>query len=160
LAWEDFHNYYDIQKKLSTYEFLKLSKKQKDLQERVMKIWEDLKLNCLITPGIASPAFKHGYSSDLLPSSIFPVFANVLNLPAGAVPITVVREDEQHYSKQNSTPYWDMFSKKMNDNMLKSGGLPVGVQVCTLPYEDEKCLSVMRQIEEEITFSKKYQCPI
>jgi len=38
--------------------------------------------------------------------------------------------------------------------MRGAKGLPVGVQVTTLPNKDEKCLFVMREIESVIEFHK------
>jgi len=32
--------------------------------------------------------------------------------------------------------------------MKGMAGLPVGVQICCLPYEDEKCLSVVNYVEK------------
>lgn len=40
--------------------------------------------------------------------------------------------------------------------MLGSAGLPVGVQVVTLPNKDELCLNVMKQIEEHVGFYKTH----
>jgi fatty acid amide hydrolase len=44
--------------------------------------------------------------------------------------------------------------------MKESAGLPVSVQVVTLPYEEELCLNVMRQIEEAVQFRKNHPYPV
>ena len=45
----------------------------------------------------------------------------------------------------------------MRDN---TKGMPIGVQVATLPFADELCLNVMKQIEEEVNFYKEHPLPI
>jgi Asp-tRNA(Asn)/Glu-tRNA(Gln) amidotransferase A subunit family amidase len=38
--------------------------------------------------------------------------------------------------------------------MKASEGIPVGIQVSTLPYEDEKCIAVSKVIEKLIPFKE------
>jgi len=38
--------------------------------------------------------------------------------------------------------------------MEGSKGLPVGIQVSTMPYQDEKCIGAMRILEKLIHFDK------
>jgi Asp-tRNA(Asn)/Glu-tRNA(Gln) amidotransferase A subunit family amidase len=42
-------------------------------------------------------------------------------------------------------------------NVERSVGLPVGVQVIGLPFEEEKVLGLMKFIEREIQFNSKYR---
>jgi len=119
-----------------------------------MKVWQDKNIDLLLVPGLAGPALKHGYSKFLLLDGGYTMMANVMKLPAGVVPITRVKADEQKYTKENSPKYWDASSNLMADNLEGSEGMPIGVQVMALPYEDEKVLCVMRQLEEEIPFYK------
>jgi len=53
-----------------------------------------------------------------------------------------------------------MNTKKMAENMRNTVGLPVGVQVVTKPFEEEKCLNIMNLIDGEIQFYKKNKFPI
>ncbi len=40
-----------------------------------------------------------------------------------------------------------------------SAGLPVGVQIVGLPYNEEKVLGLMSFLEEKVGFYKKYGAP-
>jgi len=44
--------------------------------------------------------------------------------------------------------------------MKGTAGLPIGVQIATLPFEDEKCLSLMKQLDDSIQFSAKHKLPL
>ncbi len=44
--------------------------------------------------------------------------------------------------------YDDSITKSMRKNILGSDGLPVGVQVVSLPKNEEKILYLMEQIEK------------
>ena len=38
--------------------------------------------------------------------------------------------------------------------MINSKGLPYGVQVMTMPYQDERCLRLMKVIDDMFRFDK------
>lgn len=42
----------------------------------------------------------------------------------------------------------DILVKLAKQTVIGSKGLPVGIQISTLPFEDEKCLGIMKVIEE------------
>lgn len=44
--------------------------------------------------------------------------------------------------------------------MIGSEGMPVGVQVISLPYRDEQVLGLMKLIEDEVKFRDKYSYPM
>ena len=61
------------------------------------------------------------------------------------MPITTVREDEQHYNvPDNGFSKRDACDAALQDSLLTSKGLPVCVQVITRPLKDELCLSIMK----------------
>jgi len=105
-----------------------------------------------LSPTTATPAFKHGTSGDL-GSSVSAFLQNILEVPAGNVPYTVVRSDEEEYQ--------DAFNDEITKNAKKlcegSAGLPIGVQVSGLPFHDENVLRVMKEIEEDVQFHQKHQ---
>jgi len=75
---------------------------------------------------------------------------NFLSMPAGAMPVTVVRQDEQHYESSHN----DGITQSLRRNAAGSAGLPVGIQVVGLPFEEEKVLSLMKTVEGEFNFKK------
>ena len=68
-----------------------------------------------------------------------------MDVPTGAVPITKVKEsDGEAYKDQ-----WNDSYTKESQRVLKgSVGLPVGVQVSGLPFQEEVVLRVMKELEE------------
>jgi fatty acid amide hydrolase len=105
-----------------------------------------------LSPTTATPAFKHGTSAGLT-SSISAFLQNILEVPAGSVPYTVVRADEEEYQDE----FNDEFTKNAKNLCQGSAGLPIGVQVSALPFHDEQVLRVMKEIEEEAKFHQQHQ---
>ncbi len=68
---------------------------------------------------------------------------NLFRMPAGALPVTHVKSDEQFYQDE----FDDVYTKAFQDNMENSEGLPVGVQIVGRVWEDEQCLKLMELIE-------------
>lgn len=71
---------------------------------------------------------------------------NVTGFPAGVIPITEVREDEQAYEDK----FNDKTTRHMRSSCEDSKGMPVSIQVVGHPYEDEKVLGLMAAIESKI----------
>ena len=53
-----------------------------------------------------------------------------------------------------------MISKKAQENLNDSQGMPVGIQVLTPYMEEERCVYLMKQIEERIQFHNQYGYPV
>lgn len=66
---------------------------------RVRSQWEaavaNAGLDAVISPVAALPALPHGASKDLTPAFTYTFVANLLHWPAGTVPVTVVRPEEE-----------------------------------------------------------------
>ena len=112
-------------------------------------------VDAIVYPGFPLPALPHGMSGDLTAAVSYMFLPNLLLWPAGAVPVTTVRSDEQHYDME------DLPESQRNDKAAKltanhvmpgSEGLPLSVSVMTPAFEDEKCLRVMKEIERLVDF--------
>jgi len=116
-----------------------------------IEYWTSLKLDALIMPVIATPAWRHG-DSKLIGAFGFgyTMLGSVIGCPAGTIPITQVKKEEQFFKDE----HLDMFTKKFNKVLQQSDGMPIAVQVMTLPYEDEKCLAIMKILESQVRFKK------
>ena len=80
--------------------------------------------------------------------------------------MTRVREDEEDYGEaaRQARPApsaeaggvsgvtTDRFARAAAESCQGSAGLPVGVQVVALPYEDEVSMGVMAQLDSQIKF--------
>jgi len=61
-----------------------------------------------------------------------------MNFTTGCLPVTQVKENEQVYEGKEGKCV--IFHKTAVECMEGSKGLPIGVQVTTLPEKDENCL--------------------
>ena len=111
----------------------------------------ELELDAWICPVTCFPATIQKTSGDVIPG-ISTLQQNLLKVPGGSIPVTVVQKGETDYTDQ----YNDMITKKIQEICSNSEGLPIGVQVCSLPYHDETVLRVMKEIESKVQFNKKY----
>jgi len=100
--------------------------------------------DAVVCPVSALPALRHGTAARLLLAACPCLLANLLDLPAGTVPVTHVRPDEEAGRAFSIDPV--LRAAAACDR--GSGGLPVGVQVVAGPAGDEATvLEVMRLVE-------------
>ncbi len=101
-------------------------------------------LDAVVCPVSAVPALRHGSAARLVLAAAPCLLANLLDLPAGAVPVTEVAADEE----AARPPARDPVLHAAADCDRGSRGLPVGVQVVACPDRDEETvLDVMAAIE-------------
>lgn len=105
----------------------------------------------LVTPGMALPPVLNGTTHHLFGNASYTCLYNFLGFPTGVLPVTEVRPDEEHYESR----FDDQFTKVAKESMKGSAGLPIGVQLTTLPYKDEECLAFMGHVEEIMKLKPK-----
>ena len=149
----------DNARKKDSYQYSHLIERHNEVRKAFFKVWEEKKLDALLSPGYAYPANKIGTTKDVVLGACYAFIFNTLNMPTGTLPVTVVKEGEEVYPREN-TKYHDFIYKKTVESMEGSAGLPIGVQISTLPWQEEKCIGVMLQLEEEVQFVKKHPYPI
>jgi len=105
----------------------------------------------LLLPTFATCAFKHEDAAVLGTVESINLIVNFLGYCAGTIPITVVKEGETFFEE----PFHDDSYTKAYWNSMKGAiGMPVGIQVICPPWKDEKCLAIMKIIEEGVQFEK------
>lgn len=119
--------------------------------ESVFKAILDARLDCVVFPGFAVPPVKHGHSRSLLMSVMYTFLHNVLDMPSAAVPVTLVLPGEDRFEDPRGEK--DLFVHYAKLTSADSVGLPVGIQVACLPYQDEQLAGVTRQFEALLPFS-------
>jgi fatty acid amide hydrolase len=97
----------------------------------------------ILCPPCALPALTHGASKDLATVGAYACLYNLLGWPAGVVPVSRVRENEQ-VGRQPSRDIVDKVALKVEQG---SAGLPVGVQVVARPWKEHVALAAMAAIE-------------
>jgi fatty acid amide hydrolase len=103
--------------------------------------------DAIVCPVSALPALRHGTAARLVLAAAPCFLANLLDLAAGAVPVTRVRADEE----AGRGGSWDPVLRAAAATDRDSRGLPVGVQVIAPHGGDEAIvLEVMRLIERGV----------
>ncbi|KAJ7187757.1 amidase [Mycena filopes] len=132
-----------------------------DIKKRFYdEIWTKHKLDGIITYVHASPQIRHGGSNMLTMMSGSPLTYNLVDSPAGVVPVTRVSAadiitDAWKAAEGHGSPmcerelYFKHFGKdgKPLYDPAAMAGMPVGVQVIGRLWEDEKVLAMMRVVD-------------
>ena len=103
-------------------------------------------IDSVLSPGVSLPAFRHRSSKDLAISCSYTFLWNNLNFPTGTVPVTYVRKEEETYTPCEE--YKDKLEAQAKGELVGATGLPVAVQVSTLPFEEEQCVYAMYAVEK------------
>uniref|UniRef100_V9KM32 Fatty-acid amide hydrolase 1 n=1 Tax=Callorhinchus milii TaxID=7868 RepID=V9KM32_CALMI len=121
--------------------------------DEYMNQWKKQDLDVLLCPSLG-PAFKFGYAGKLIAAASGMSIFNLLNYPAGIVPVSKVSEQDEeelkHYTGYNND-FWDRTFKKA---VMGGVGLPLAVQCVALPWQDELCLYFMREVERLVCAKK------
>ncbi len=99
-------------------------------------------VDALLMPPHALPALRHGTSLDLLLAAAGCYLPNLLDAPAGVVPWTTTRADEEAYPRS-----FDLVEHLARQTVAQSGGLPIGVQVMAPMWRDDVVLALMRELQ-------------
>lgn len=129
---------------------------QEQLDEYVQKFteqWMAADLDLLIVPAFAFPAIPYYACSDLSTAAFETGLYNMLDYPVGCLPVDKVTSDDDK-ALADETQWatdWNPILKRIRSAAANSVGLPVNIQIVGLPFEDEKCLALMRILEKELT---------
>uniref|UniRef100_A0AC34FHR4 Amidase domain-containing protein n=1 Tax=Panagrolaimus sp. ES5 TaxID=591445 RepID=A0AC34FHR4_9BILA len=111
--------------------------------------WNELNLDAMVCPSFPVTQLPHSYPSKLGACAVYTGLFNMLDCPAGIVPVDKI--SEQDIKDLNNDNIFRVglnpILKDMRSGCSKDEGLPVSVQVVTLPYREELCLHVMQIIE-------------
>lgn len=119
-----------------------LTKKARALAVAELQAWNRAGLDALVCPPHATPALPHGASRDFSLGGALSMRFNLLNFPAGVVPVTRVRPEEQARPDPRGR-----LEKAAAVVDAGSAGLPVGVQIVARPWREDVCLRVMGAVE-------------
>uniref|UniRef100_A0A915JVT9 Amidase domain-containing protein n=1 Tax=Romanomermis culicivorax TaxID=13658 RepID=A0A915JVT9_ROMCU len=127
----------------------------------------DQGIDAIVCPAFTFPAIPPSWCTDLSAAFFYTCIYNLLDLPAGVVPVTHVSpqdiEQLAYYprsilngQKTDSLPFSRApFYSYIRRAVEEAGtGLPVDVQVVSLPFREEHCLKIMAQIEKCVDFKQ------
>ena len=125
-----------------THQMWALADRRNRIRHEEMTFWDREGIDLLLTPALATPAVPHGMSHDFTVGFANLARYNLLDQPAGIVPITRVRVDET----RRESPQ-DRVEKRAAEIESQSVGLPVSIQVVGQPWEEPEVLAMMRLLE-------------
>ncbi len=128
---------------LSADRYWQLSAARAAYAQQFFDMWSARDLGVMICPPHALPALRHGSMEHLVTAASYCYWANLLGVPAGVVPATRVRADEQSDRPLSR----DLVLRAARAVEVASSGLPVGVQVAARPWREDVALAVMAALE-------------
>uniref|UniRef100_A0A8C2CW55 Fatty-acid amide hydrolase 1 n=1 Tax=Cyprinus carpio TaxID=7962 RepID=A0A8C2CW55_CYPCA len=115
--------------------------------QEVIAEWRRLNVDVLLCP-MLGPAYNFTYCGRLNSALSYTSLYNLLNFPAGVVPVSAVTEEDEAQLSQYTGVHGDMWDKLFVKAVKGGVGLPVTVQCVSLPWQDEMCLRFMREVEQ------------
>ncbi len=128
----------------SVAELWGITRQRTAMQRDELDRWNELELDLVLCPATATAAPQHGSTGDFTAAAVYTTRYNLLNLPAGVIPITRVRPTETDRKEKV-----DRLDKKAAHIERGSAGLPIGVQIVGRPWREEVVLAAMKAIESE-----------
>lgn len=119
------------------------------LKDKFYCKFKESKLDCLILPVTPFPALEIGMA-NITPANIFyTMMLNILDLPSGSIPTGLLKDNSY------DSAFKDNMRIEIENSIKTSLNLPIGFQVATLPLEDEKCLGIMKMIDDLVKKDKE-----
>ena len=136
------------------HELYSLVAERNALKLAFLRSWRAAKLDALVCPAGLLPAIPHDSFSQVSFAAASVMLYNILDMPAGVVPVTCVRASTDHFPTTTGAGSSDLLEKRLRAayNADAQAGLPVGVQVVALPFEEEQCLRAMREVADAVRF--------
>ncbi|CAD5219980.1 unnamed protein product [Bursaphelenchus okinawaensis] len=116
-------------------------------QEAIIDQWNELALDAIVCPAFCVPAVEHKWPSLLGACGFATAFWNMINFPSGVVPAGKWNKEDTKALEEYETGN-NFVLKFVKQSSAGSEGLPLSVQIATKPYEEEKCLAIMKIVEQ------------
>jgi fatty acid amide hydrolase len=129
-------------RRLSTWQYFKLLEDQDRYRTRFAEALNEARLDAIVCPPSAAPAFLHDCSYAPITGS-YTVLYNLLGMPAGVVAATRVRPGEESDRPTSR----DAVEREVARTESGSMGLPIGVQVAARHWREDVVLAVMTALE-------------
>ncbi|XP_078657284.1 vitamin D3 hydroxylase-associated protein-like [Branchiostoma floridae x Branchiostoma belcheri] len=114
---------------------------------KFLTAWEEADIDVLLCPAFPIPAFKLQGAPALSETTSYTFIFNLLDFPAGVVPVTKVTEEDDRLLDDYVGSNNDLFDRYLRQVTKGAVGLPVAVQCVALPWQEEICLRLMKEVE-------------
>ncbi|KAF6719175.1 Fatty-acid amide hydrolase 1 [Oryzias melastigma] len=125
-----------------------------DYVSETIAAWKRSNLDVLLCP-VLGPAFNFGYCGKFSSGISYTMIYNLLNFPAGVLPVSRVTAEDEENLKDYKGNFQDYLDKLLPQAVRGSQGLPVAVQCVALPWQDELCLRFMKEVEQLVKQNRK-----
>ncbi|XP_047442105.1 fatty-acid amide hydrolase 1 [Mugil cephalus] len=116
--------------------------------------WRRCNIDVLLCP-VIGPAYNFLYCGKCTTPLSYTMIYNLLNFPAGVVPVSTVTAEDEEKLKHYKGAFQDRWDKLFKQAVTGGEGLPVAVQCVALPWQDELCLRFMKEVEELVKQSRE-----
>ncbi|XP_035688242.1 fatty-acid amide hydrolase 1-like [Branchiostoma floridae] len=119
-------------------------------EKYIEQFLEELKkknIDLILCPAFGMPACKPEHASKALAATVYCSLFNLLDFPAGVVPVTMVTEEDDRPLDDWRGYGNDLMDKVIKETTRGAVRLPVAVQCVALPWQEEKCLRLMKEVE-------------
>jgi len=138
----------------SVAELWSLQSARKQLRQQFFEEWKRAgDFDVVLCPVHVLPAVPHHTFKKISFTCSYTLVYNVLDLPAGVLPVTTVDREKDAYTY----PARGILAKTARScyNLEEQHGTPLGVQVVGQPFKDETVLRAMRIIERLVDFKPR-----
>uniref|UniRef100_UPI0037E8888E fatty-acid amide hydrolase 1 n=1 Tax=Semicossyphus pulcher TaxID=241346 RepID=UPI0037E8888E len=125
-----------------------------DYMSEAIEDWRRYDIDVLLYP-VIGPAFNFLYCCRNTHVCSYTILFNLLNFPAGTVPVSTVTAEDEEELKHFKGIYQDHWDKSFKEAVSGAEGLPVAVQCVALPWQDELCLRFMKEVEQLVKQSRQ-----
>uniref|UniRef100_A0A665UE85 Fatty-acid amide hydrolase 1 n=1 Tax=Echeneis naucrates TaxID=173247 RepID=A0A665UE85_ECHNA len=130
-----------------------------DYTKEVIEDWRRCNIEVMLCP-VVGPAYSLFYCGKVSGTLTYAMLYNLLNFPAGVVPVSMVTAEDEEELKHYKGIYQDHMDKLFKEAVTGGEGLPVAVQCVALPWRDELCLRLMKEVEKLVKQSGELTCKL
>ncbi|XP_066986117.1 fatty acid amide hydrolase 1-like [Macrobrachium rosenbergii] len=121
---------------------------RQDYINDVLNSWKSQHLDIVLCPAFSMPAPPPSYPAKIMAAFITTCLYNLLDFPAGVVPVT--RENEEDQVKLQHYPTNDLMFQLVKEATTGAVGMPIGVQIVGLPWQEEMVCRGMMEVERAL----------
>lgn len=126
----------------SVADYWQLTGERAKLRVQELEAWRRAGVHAVLCPAFPTVAPQHRSTHDFALGAVYAMRYNILNLPAGVVPVTSARDDDALRPEGG-----DRLDAKARSIEAGSTGLPVAVQIVGRPYRELDVLALLEQVE-------------
>ena len=150
LGWQPQAKLVSLTGSKAAHELWKLHHRRNTLIDTIATKWRALNLDGVVCPAHVMPALGQGKTAPLSVACSYTAAWNVLNYPAGVVPVTRQTAADEEALEREYIVREPMYTGLIKEASKGGVGLPIGVQCVTLPWADEQCLHIMGEVERAV----------